>query len=205
MTGEAPDRPQQGTAALAADLLAHWWSRPVALEVESWIAWRDASSDVAARLGAGVPAPKADDDVEALLAEYERLFVGPGPVPCPPYESYWRDDVPLHLRRSLMGPCTEDLRQLYQQIGLKVASTAGELPDHVAVELEALAFALKLPGAEPVAQALFANHILLWLPKLCRAVADGATRPFYQELATSTISWLRAIESNVWGSAPGSP
>jgi TorA maturation chaperone TorD len=93
-----------------------------------------------------------------------------------------------------MGPCTVDLRRLYQELGLSVASSAGELPDHVAVELEALAYALKSPGAEPTAHALFADHILAWLPKLSRAVAEAAALPFYHELASLTISWLPVFE-----------
>jgi TorA maturation chaperone TorD len=163
------------------------------------------STGVAEQLGTGMPALPTADDVEMLLAEYESLFVGPGPVPCPPYESYWRDDVPVYLRRSLMGPCTEDLRRLYQQLGLRVATAAGEMPDHVALELEALAYALKMPDAELVAHALVVDHLTAWLPKLCHAVADQATHLFYTELAASTISWLPTIENIVVGLGPDRP
>lgn len=184
-------------AATAADLLAHWWSRPVAGEVDGWMAWRDVAEGVATALAVtspGLPeAPAAGEELQALLDEHERLFVGPGHVPCPPYESYWRDDVPLRLRRTLMGPCTEELRSLYAGLGLAVTSSSGELPDHVAVELEALAYALGSPGKESIGQALLAKHLAVWLPTLCRAVAQEATQPFYRQLAALTISWLPVL------------
>jgi TorA maturation chaperone TorD len=93
-----------------------------------------------------------------------------------------------------MGPCTEDLRRLYEALGLRVASAVGELPDHVAVELEALAYALESPATEAVARALLADHLAAWLPKLCRGVAHEATRPFYRELAALTTAWLPVLK-----------
>lgn len=192
--------PDMSIATTAADLLAHWWSRPVAAEVARWASWQPVAATVATVLGSAtsiaLPSPTTDDERRALLDEYERLFVGPGAVPCPPYESYWRDDVPIDLRRSLMGPCTEDLHRLYGALGLQI-SAAGELPDHVAVEFEALACALSSPGTLPVAGALLDDHLAKWLPKLCRAVAREAAQPFYRELATVTRAWLPALVGGV--------
>jgi TorA maturation chaperone TorD len=93
-----------------------------------------------------------------------------------------------------MGPCTEDLRRLYAAIGLNVAPESGEMPDHVAVELEACAYALHSPETVPFAGALLANHLAKWLPTFCRAVARETTQPVYQELAALTPDWLAALE-----------
>ena len=133
----------------------------------------------------------------ALVGEYERRCGGPGQVPCPPYESFWRDDVPIDLWHSLMGPCTADLRRLYRELGIGMAPAAGELADHVAVEFEALAFALSRPDGDRVAGALVSDHLSRWLPRLCRAVAAGAGHPFYAGLAAVTLDWLRYIERYV--------
>jgi len=177
-----------------AELLSHWWSRPVPDEVEVWPA-------LAGGLGTDVPGPpfggqladllagRSVGEGHELLADYEQLFVGPGPVPCPPYESYWREDVPLDLRRSLMGPCTAQLQRLYLDLGLEVDPHQGELPDHVAVELEALAYALAHDEG-PVARSLFADHLRQWLPRLCRAVSKQAGTEFYRQLATGTLGWV---------------
>ncbi len=134
------------------------------------------------------------EDVPALLEEYERLFVGPGQVPCPPYESFWREDVPVDIRRTLMGPCTADLKRAYLDLGLQVSSSSGELPDHVAIELEALAYALSFEETAPVARQLFEEHLAQWLPRLCRAVAHEAEEGFYRDLAVLTLDWLAAIK-----------
>ncbi len=192
-------RPGPETVAAAGALLAHWWSRPVPAEVGGWLAAAEMAADVRRVLG---DATGTGDDrmgyspesVPALLVEYERLFVGPGQVPCPPYESFGRDDVPIDLWHSLMGPCTADLRRLYRELGIDIAPAAGELPDHVAVEFEALAFALSRAGGERVAGALVSEHLSRWLPRLCHAVAGEAGHPFYAGLAAVTLDWFRSIE-----------
>ena len=109
------------TAVAALELLAHWWSRPVAQEVATWCGAGDIEAEVRRLMPGGPrPAPLVASrhwELTGLLDEHERLFVGPGPVPCPPYESFWREDVPIDIRRSLMGPCTAELRQLYADAG----------------------------------------------------------------------------------------
>ncbi|TAM81747.1 MAG: hypothetical protein EPN43_14125 [Jatrophihabitans sp.] len=191
------------TAAAAVDLLAHWWSRPLPPEVDTWLR----VGDLARAVGdaCGTPEVLACDmgDTHALMQEYERLFVGPGPVPCPPYESYWRNDVPIDLRNGLMGPCTAQLRALYGQLGLQVRADAVELPDMLAIELEALAFALVRPEAAAVARALFVDHLSVWLPWFCRTVERAAEHRFYRDLAVSTRAWLPPIEHHVAATAPG--
>jgi TorA maturation chaperone TorD len=183
--------------ASAAELLSHWWSRPMPEELAVWLSARDMETDVSTQLeGApsGSALTAAIGDGQGLLQEYERLFVGPGPVPCPPYESYWREDVPIDVRRSLMGPCTVGLRYLYQQLGIDVLPSAGELPDYVAVEWEALSYALT-SGARPVARALVADHLGRWLPRLCRAVSKETEAEFYRRLAARTLDWLGFLET----------
>ena len=83
---------------------------------------------------------------EELLDEYERLFVGPGRTPCPPYESLWLGGQPRLEQGRLMGAASVAVADLYRGLGLDVAAAAHELPDHVAIELEALAFALRRRG-----------------------------------------------------------
>ena len=191
---------EQSTAVAALDLLAHWWSRPVPDEVATWAAATGVEAEVRSRMPAHSSAPlltPGGGELLGLLDEHERLFVGPGPVPCPPYESFWREDVPIDIRRSLMGPCTADLRRLYAELGLKMAPASGEMPDHVAVELEALAYALSSPATYPLARALFFDHLRRWLPRLCRAVAHEAASPFYRDLADRTVDWTGPLQDHL--------
>ncbi len=186
------------TIVAAVDLLAHFWSRPVTDEVGSWAEARDLEAETDSRISSDplrepVIMPGLEE-VPALLDEYERLFVGPGQVPCPPYESFWREDVPVDIRRTLMGPCTAELKQMYQELGLQISSRSVELPDHIAIELEAMAYALSFDETEPVARRIFEEHLVQWLPRLCRAVAHEAEQSFYRNLAVLTLDWLAAIK-----------
>ncbi len=188
------------TAVAALELLAHWWSRPVAAEVATWPGGADIETEVRSHMPAGNGAPLISavrGDGAGLLDEHERLFVGPGPVPCPPYESFWREDVPIDIRRSLMGPCTAELRQLYAALGLELAPASGEMPDHVAVELEALAYAASSPTTYAQARALFSDHLRRWLPRLCRAVAHETESDFYRDLAETTVAWTGPLQTYV--------
>ncbi|HUB71640.1 MAG TPA: molecular chaperone TorD family protein [Acidimicrobiales bacterium] len=210
-TGDGPFGPEAGfdgsTAVAAADLLAHWWSRPVQDEVATWS--EAAGLEVGVRDRAPTSpqlAPLAVSGQElGLLDEYERLFVGPGPVPCPPYESFWREDVPIDIRRSLMGPCTAQLRQLYRDLGIELAADSGELPDHVAVEFEALAFALSSDETSEVARAIWSDHLGHWLPRLCRAVSREAEARFYKDLAQLSLDWGASLQGLLGAPASGGP
>jgi TorA-specific chaperone len=196
------DEELRETMIAAFDLLAHFWSRPVAEEVERWETARDIELAMARHLATGSGGDAGGEDREpvwrpvdvaemmALLDEHERLFVGPGRVPCPPYESFWREDVPVDIRRSLVGPCATDLRRLYLDLGLELSERSGDLPDHVAVELEALAYALSLEGTERVARRLYSEHLGSWLPRLCQAVVQESGHGFYRDLAELTVAWL---------------
>jgi len=187
------------TIIAALDLLAHFWSRPIAEEVDQWKRMSDLEAETHRYISSDRhrnPVRLAVNLEESLglLDEYERLFVGPGQVPCPPYESFWREDVPVDIRRTLMGPCTADLKRLYLELGLEMSPQCGELPDHVAVELEALAYALSCDEAKEIARQLF-EHLSHVLPRLCRAVAKDAEHPFYRDLSSLTLDWLVAIKS----------
>ena len=209
---ESADAPEAGappieidaeTAAMAADLLAHWWSRPTPDEVALWRGGDDNEAFVFDRMGEpDRRLSKNLEDADVLLAQYEQLFVGPGPVPCPPYESYWRNDVSPDIRRSLMGPCTADLARIYADVGLVIAPEIGEMPDNVAIEFEALAYALVLEGGRAAARELVVEHVKRWIPQLCRAVRRSADTPFYTELANVTAQWIKSIQFHLEAIAP---
>jgi len=184
------------TAASAAMMLAHWWTRPLAIEVATWADAADLGA-VIQRQFAGrdvLPACTLDDEA-AMLTEYERLFVGPGPVPCPPYESFWRTDVPSYLRHSLMGPCVADLSQLYRSIGIGFDPASEELPDHIAVEFEALGYALSLPDDIGVSNKLLDRHLCVWVPQFCRSLVEASRLAFYRNLAALTMHWLTRLSA----------
>jgi TorA maturation chaperone TorD len=90
MAAETRIAPEPAAAATMADLLAHWWSRPLAGEVENWISWQDLGRQMGEAGGTAsamehLLSPELVEASPVLLDEHERLFVGPGSVPCPPY------------------------------------------------------------------------------------------------------------------------
>jgi len=185
---------EQEQAIAMLDLLAHWWSQPVADELAVWLGARDVVEELAAQAPGPVGSllEKVAGPDEMLLA-YEELLIGPGPVPCPPYESYWRNDVGIDIRRTLMGPCIVELNRLYGEMGLEVKPNSGELPDHLALEFEALAYSLSRSDGERIAHELFFEHLKKWLPRFCSTVIRESRQPFYVDLARLTRDWLEAL------------
>ncbi len=199
-TSTSSARPEREAVLAAVDLLSHFWSRPLPEEVETWVKASELTAETHRLVSADpesepVKVPTSPEETLGLLDEYERLFVGPGQVPCPPYESFWREDVPVDIRRTLMGPCTAELKELYQGLGLQVSAASGELPDHVAIELEALAVALSRDDSEELGRRLYQEHLGQFLPRLCRAVTHDAESDFYRELAALSLDWMSAIRS----------
>ena len=198
MTPEGVISTTAAGSAPAARLLARWWSRPTADEVDVWASCWPTACEVAALLGLrrdgvdDVRSALSASATEDLLAEYERLLNGPGRAPCPPYESLWRDDGPKRDQGRLMGPAAADVVRLYGELGLQVRGDAHELPDHLAIEWEALAFALE-HDATDAAATLLGEHLALWIPQFCDAVAAETGQPFYAALASLTAAWTAVL------------
>jgi TorA maturation chaperone TorD len=186
------------TAAHAALLLAHWWSRPTTDELDAWDrVWGDARATAGALdLGASavddlrLAAKGADPD--ALCDEYERLLNGPGRAPCAPYESLWREDLPAQEQGMLMSSAAEQVETVYRTLGLKLRAEPRELPDHLVVEWEALAYAVDRDATDE-SGALLSDHLACWMAPFCRAVTAATDQPFYAKLARLTPAWTAAL------------
>lgn len=131
----------------------------------------------------------AGGDAEALRIDYARLFIGPFELLAPPYGSVY-----LEKNNQVMGETTLIVQQQYQQAGLTL--TLQEPPDHIAFELEFLAYLAALEGKalatekqeeqKRLAQTKqdFLDQLLApWVPIFCQKIKDHATQPFYQHLA----------------------
>lgn len=198
MTAVAPTAERDAARAAAAWLLARWWSRPDE-EERAW--WRERWPQAReANALLGVPAAALEElaeaeteaDGDALREEHERLLNGPGRAPCPPYESLWREDVARREQGVLMGAAAAEVAAIYAALGLAVSAGAHELPDHLAVEWEAFAYALE-QGEDEAASALLAGHLAVWTPRFHDAVAAQAAEPFYGALARVSSAWTSAL------------
>lgn len=145
-----------------------------------------------------------DEQVARLEADYIRLFVGPGRMLAPPWESTFFNDG-----RLLFQEETLQVRQWYRRYGLKAAKLGSEPDDHIALELRFLAFLAEVAleaaqkgdeaalGQAMDAQRQFlSEHVLRWVPLWCERVIEHASGDFYRGVAflvRGTLTELSAM------------
>lgn len=129
--------------------------------------------------------------VDDLRADYTGLFLGPGKVLTPPWESVQFTD-----ERLLFQEQTLQVRRWYQRFGLEVVKFRNEPDDHVGLELAFLAH-LARQGLAALAQGHPAQlaetwqaqreflhaHPLRWVPGWCEQVVAQARTDFYRGAA----------------------
>ncbi|MCL4371663.1 MAG: molecular chaperone TorD family protein [Chloroflexi bacterium] len=111
--------------------------------------------------------------LEQLQGEHTRLFINAYPhVPCPPYESVYRDG-------ELLGQAAEEMDVLCRRWGLSVD---GEEVDHAGVELEFTSFLLTIgsPEAMATAEHFLVEHLRSWLPRFAGDMVRESRLGFYQ-------------------------
>lgn len=150
----------------------------------------------ASRLGKAFAA----EDLQTLLVDHTRLFVGPTRPVAMPYESSWLvgDTNPAEGH-------TFPVQALYQEGGFDLDEEFRDLPDHIAVELEFLYVLLfaqhqamsdgddkKAAVAEDLRQRFLREHLGKWVLPFAAAVRENAETVFYRELADLTEQFIRA-------------
>ncbi len=157
------------------------------------IAAAKVNEDLAApvrRLGAAFAA----EDLETLLVDYTRLFLGPVHILAKPYASVW-----LEQKQELMQESTMALLELYAEGGFDMSEDFRELPDHVAAELEFLYLLIfkenqarrdadgqALAVLADLRQRFLSQHLAKWIAAFSTAVEAGAQTAFYRELGPLT-------------------
>jgi TorA maturation chaperone TorD len=131
---------------------------------------------------------------ETLEYEYNRLFVGPGHVPCPPYESVYRKDRPLMERGLVMGPSVADVKAMYLKGGLEISKNFRDLPDHMSVELEFMAYLCSTESSSEklvdLEREFFNKHIRVWYRDFLNCIIANTKSPFYLKLAHELEEFL---------------
>jgi TorA maturation chaperone TorD len=131
------------------------------------------------------------EDLETLLVDYTRLFLGPSEPLARPYGCYW-----LTGQATVMQEPTLAVLSLYREGGFDFDEACLDVPDHVAVELEflyLLAFRRHraqeagdidaMAEAEALQQRFLSQHLGAWIVRFAGAVKEGARTGFYRELA----------------------
>lgn len=142
---------------------------------------------------AAVLAPASDEEAVSLLnSSYCQLFLGiGGAAGAPPFESAYRG-----AGRLFQGPA-DGMAELLAACGLQPADGFAEPPDHVAIELSALALLMR-PGSGPGIGIGVANgpvpalreRLVEWVPTFARACARFDRSGFYAPLAAVLTNLL---------------
>ncbi len=128
---------------------------------------------------------------EDLQGDYTRLFIGPGKVIVPPWESVYFNEERLTFQEQ-----TLDVRGWYRCFGLEVERLRHEPDDHIGLELAFLVHLAQLgmgylengnqADLEQLLQSqkdFLSKHLLQWGPAFCDQLCDKAHTGFYHGLA----------------------
>jgi TorA maturation chaperone TorD len=135
-----------------------------------------------------------DVDLEQLIIEFSRLFVGPFKLLAPPYGSVY-----LESGRQVMGDSTMDAKKRYQEAGLGISNNLKEAPDHIAIELEFIYYLIfreieafaELDEASVLTlwttqKSFLSDHIGAWVTPFYEAVEEQSKLDFYKKLVHVT-------------------
>jgi TorA maturation chaperone TorD len=147
-------------------------------------------------------------NLEGAVLDFEALVRIPGPHYLSPYESVYRSQS-AGGRGCLCGPEALAAEQLYLREGLGPGEGVNELPDHVGVELEFMAFLCrKAAGAMRAGdlallaeyrhrqQHFFREHLGAWVRLLADRLASQAQTSLYRFLGIFLNLFLE-LEANL--------
>lgn len=127
--------------------------------------------------------------------EYQRLFLGPGPICAPPWESFYRSKEHL-----LFEEWTYQVRKEYHRYGLTFIRENNEPDDHLLLELEYMLFLVNACLRRMETDALheliedqisfIENHLMVWVPLFCQRVIDHSNSQLYTGAAMLLTDFL---------------
>lgn len=142
----------------------------------------------------------SEEMLDMLRHDYRRLFVGPGHLPAPPWESVY-----LSIEGLVYEEQTMAVRQFYARYDLQSPKRYTEPDDHFGLEMAFMAHlcmlgleAVRKSDSESLSDHLKAQrdfleeHLLLWAPTFLGRVIDHARTEYYRgaaHLALGSINY----------------
>lgn len=129
----------------------------------------------------------SDDELDGLLWDFTRLFIGPDRLPCPPLESVYTSP-----KRLMMQDAYDKVREFYTRLGIEVGS-ADVMADHIGAELNFLAILYGKMEADPeqtvyenLAEEFLTTHLQNWVPRFATDMEEAAETLLYRAVARIT-------------------
>jgi TorA maturation chaperone TorD len=168
-------------------------------------------------LNAGPVCAQLQRPDEELAAAYAQAFGLAAQPECPPYETEYQRNAEPFFRAQQMA----DIAGFYQAFGLEPAHTWPERPDHLALELEFMAFLLlkkRLAQAEGGPEAaeqvqvceaalrnFFRDHLAWWVPGFAVGLQRKAERGFCADLGRLLAAFIPGERVRLGVRAPRLP
>lgn len=166
----------------------------------------DDSSGMKSQAEIAAIARTAPDCAQRFRGEYTKLFVGPGKLPAPPWESVYVCGEDLLFQQSTLA-----VRQAFRAAGYRASGYPHEADDHLAIELHFMATlaedakrACEKHDDERLRLALsrqlvfLSEHLNAWLPAFVqrlREQAPSSLGAFYPEFAALAAEVCKADSS----------
>jgi TorA maturation chaperone TorD len=130
----------------------------------------------------------SEEELEEILWDYTRLFIGPYHLPCPPLESVYTSP-----KRLMMQDAYGEVRDFYSHIGIEIGNE-DVMPDHIGAELNFLAILLDRIASESgkhvqyemLAEEFLTSHMRNWVPHFTADMEEASETNFYKALAKIT-------------------
>lgn len=109
------------------------------------------------------------EDLEQFEYHFNRLFIGPGKLQAPPYESSYRNFEKMTMQQETMK-----VRNFYYFGGLQVAEEGKVPDDHIKYELEFILYLLASDNPEhhSLYKMFLERHFLVWCSQHCEDILN---------------------------------
>jgi len=139
----------------------------------------------------------SEQELEDLLWEYTRLFIGPYKLPCPPWESVYTSPKKL-----MMQDAYSEVQNFYGKVGLAI-NNPDIMPDHTGAELNFMAVLFQKMDNEPekrlyymdIAKRFIDEHLIKWVPQFTMDMEKATDSHFYKALAKATMNLVFEINN----------
>ena len=137
-------------------------------------------------------------ELEDILWEYTRLFIGPYKLPCPPWESVYTS-----AKKLMMQDAYDSVMSFYNEIGLTI-NDPNIMPDHIGAELNFLAILYERMNNEnepekklhymDITKRFLEEHLKKWVLEFTHDMGNAADSPFYKALAKATRDFISLVD-----------